>query len=224
MDPLVTRAMPGSPWEKVPTSVSSIDIQVSQNFEDLFLHYPQFLKGLKFATEEPWFLGLQFLILALVALYFRHKRLRAQRAPKGIFSQNFFLFFIFVCLSLAISDFLASFLKNEIGRLKPHVDFYHPSARPALSFPSNHAFNSAALVGLLFFRFQKYRTLVFYRKEISLAFIWVFVLGLSRVALGQHHFLDIFAGWLLGFGWSYLASLGFFRLIGAQKKLNGNNS
>ena len=58
------------------------------------------------------------------------------------------------------------------------------------SFPSGHASRAAALVGVLLPVLPTLGAFV--------AVLWVFAIGLGRVALGRHYLGDVLAGWALG--------------------------
>ncbi len=96
-------------------------------------------------------------------------------------------------------------LKNVFYRRRPYMDHetiqclkpVEPSAdimditEQGFSFPSGHSANSAVAYGSLA-RF-------FHKKWITvLAFVLPLLVGISRVALGNHYPTDVLCGWLLG--------------------------
>jgi membrane-associated phospholipid phosphatase len=226
LNPLETRSLPGTLWEKVPSLISQTDIQLSQSLEDSFDKNSWFWQKIHFFTEEPWAIGLQVFIFLIFGICLRafykqkpSERNHLREVLKNTFSPDFIFFIFFLIVVLAASDALSSFFKIQVGRLKPHVDFYNPSARPALSFPSNHAVNCAALVGLFFFTYRKLNILSQRRLSLFFGFGFLFLVGLSRVVLGEHHILDILGGWLFGFFWAYACTLLFFYLVVRLRRL-----
>lgn len=104
-----------------------------------------------------------------------------------------------IIVAMSLSDLLGyRVLKPLFGRLRPaHPDFLIEGARyligykRSLSFPSNHAMNSFALVSVL---------ILLHPRQTG----WfVFVAGsvaFSRVYVGVHYPLDIFVGAIIGSG------------------------
>jgi undecaprenyl-diphosphatase len=63
------------------------------------------------------------------------------------------------------------------------------------SFPSGHAFRSIVLVTSLLFALPTRLS----RRAMAGLVVVVFLIGVSRVYLGEHHPTDVVAGWLAGF-------------------------
>lgn len=103
------------------------------------------------------------------------------------------LFALALLPALALTNEACDLLKVWTGRERPCVALNIEALTGKLvsgSFPSAHAANMAALVGLLFAVMDK---------RWGLAFLWLpFVVGLSRVYVGVHYPLDVFGGWLIG--------------------------
>jgi len=184
-DPLETRSLPGRIWETVPESIKDVDQALQESFVSIGSRFPEFLKTIKFLTESPWSIA-TFLV---VLIFFLLKGLRSE-APLRL--RLYFLLYSGTWLGL--SDLMSSQLKILFGRLKPHVDFYNPNYLPALSLPSNHSFNSAMLFALALGT-GKLRS----KGAIIAGFLLCFFIGSSRVFVGQHYPIDIFAGWTFGF-------------------------
>lgn len=184
--PLETRSLPGHPWERVPTFVKDIDENLRRKIIDLLS--PEDLSWLKWLIEHPLPITIFFVLVLGLFAFIQKKKL-----PRGKAGISLFLFFL---VSLGISDFLSYQLKILIGRLKPHVTYYNanPDFLPALSLPSNHAFNTSCLFFLLWLLPGKKNFLFF--SLLAAAVLWI---GLTRILLGQHYPLDIFSGWVGGF-------------------------
>ena len=98
-----------------------------------------------------------------------------------------------VCLILVLvvlfADNLNSYiLKPFFGRERPLVMLGISSSK-TFSFPSNHAVNSFAIASVLSW---------YYRKLSIIWFLVAFIVGFSRVYVGQHFPLDIAAAIFVG--------------------------
>jgi undecaprenyl-diphosphatase len=110
------------------------------------------------------------------------------------------LVLVLVLMVVAILDPFSHFvLKPYFERLRPckvsgMESRYILGCGGWYSFPSNHAVNSAATVAVvwMFNGFQKTKIL----------FVCAFLVGFSRIYLGVHYPLDIFAGFLIGFSFA----------------------
>lgn len=100
---------------------------------------------------------------------------------------------------------VSTLLKEVIGRARP--DIVEPVARTfTASFPSGHAFLAAVtylciagFVGLASGR-EDIR-----RLSVTLAWVMLLLVGLSRIYLGVHWPTDVLGGWALGVAWSSIA-------------------
>jgi membrane-associated phospholipid phosphatase len=216
MDPLKTRSLPGKIWAKVPTDIADFDEKLSEFLELTSANDSLLKTSLRFFTETP--LGIVITIFGFLVVYFFLSAPQANRLEqlKKYIKSLFLLGF-----GLGLSDYSGSFLKMQFGRLKPHVNFYNPNAIPALSFPSNHAMNTAFFA--VFFYFLHTKILSdnpknFRKWKISLSFYFIFI-AYSRVALGEHHVLDVLFGGLCGY---ILATI--IKLILSFKLRNNLNS
>lgn len=104
-------------------------------------------------------------------------------------------------LSNTLGMRLNAALKVFFGRERP--DPFDPSdLPPSLAYPSGHAFGA-----LIFFFLLVYTARVLWpkhplKKPASLAaFVLIFLIGLSRVALGVHWTTDVIGGYLEGAFW-----------------------
>lgn len=195
MDPLETRSMPDGLWRHFPEWIKSADIALQQEMEwgpgpwrDRLIWFTADPQGIAFS--------LGVLAAAIAATWlFRRRRLAAPAIARDFAKLvgRALLAIPFV----ALSDLVSSRLKLFIGRLKPHVNFYNPAVVPALSLPSNHAFNSACALALLWFSLPPESRRA-WRFAFAIATAVLACVGVSRVWFGQHYPLDVLAGWILG--------------------------
>lgn len=195
MDPLETRSMPDGLWQRVPEWIKSTDIALQQRME---WGPGPWRDRLIWLTADPQGIALSLgaLAVAIAATWiFRRRRLSGRELARDFakLAGRALLAVPFV----ALSDLASSRVKLLIGRLKPHVNFYNPAVVPALSLPSNHAFNSAFALALLWFSLPRES-----RRAWGFAFVIAAIVlacvGVSRVWFGQHYPLDVLAGWILG--------------------------
>ncbi len=99
-------------------------------------------------------------------------------------------------LLVALTDSLSyRILKPNVGRKRPCIELKDirtvDSCGGEFGFPSNHSANALALASFLHFYFR--------RKWLTLGLgVFAIFIGLSRVYLGAHYPLDVFAGYILG--------------------------
>ncbi|MCS7273036.1 MAG: phosphatase PAP2 family protein [Fimbriimonadales bacterium] len=107
---------------------------------------------------------------------------------------------------LALTNETCDLLKAWIGRERPCVALPIDALTGDLtsgSFPSAHAANMSALVGVA--------TAVWGRRAFW-ALAWLpFLVGLSRVYIGVHYPSDVLGGWMLGwlYGWGIVSLAGW---------------
>ena len=192
-DPLVTRSQPEGLWQLVPLRLHSWDMQVQDEWaasiDQLATPWRQFI----WLTEKPQGIACMLLIIFTLILLSQRAEWPAWRAR---WREKCFLVLAFIALA-GLSDLLSNGLKKVVGRLKPHVIWWHPESMPALSFPSSHAFNSS----LLFFALLTFWTSAQRARHQSLLVLFglfVVIIGLTRVLFNQHYPLDVLGGWGLG--------------------------
>ena len=99
-------------------------------------------------------------------------------------------------------------LKALVGRLRPVVDVPVATA-PGNSFPSGHALGSTIVYGALLLVFLPAIAAGWRKLFIAVPVTVVFLIGLSRIALGVHFLSDVVAGWLLGAAWLGVTAYAF---------------
>lgn len=117
---------------------------------------------------------------------------------------RFFLFFIFILLSVLLADRGSVLIKNTVDRLRPchepdlegMVYMVREKCGGLYSFVSSHASNSfnVAFISLLYVR----------RKWFSVSMIiWALIIGYTRIYCGVHYPGDVLFGSLYGMfvGW-----------------------
>ena len=120
---------------------------------------------------------------------------------------------IFFLVALISGEVIKELLKFLIHRPRPDIRF---SLIPenGYAFPSGHAVMSVIFYGIIsYFIYKVCKKL--WQKLIVLFtfFIFIFLVGFSRIYLGIHWTSDIIAGWLIGF-----SILVFFIIVFGQLK------
>ncbi len=114
--------------------------------------------------------------------------------------------------TLMVANELCDWLKAWVGRVRPCVALPIEPLTGRLSspsFPSAHAANTAALVGLAG---------VVGGWRVALSLLWLpLLVGLSRVYVGVHYPSDVVGGWMIG--WAVGAGVGWlWRWITARRE------
>ncbi|MGR6318152.1 phosphatase PAP2 family protein [Micromonospora soli] len=99
-------------------------------------------------------------------------------------------------------------LKALVGRLRPVVDVPITHA-PGNSFPSGHALGSFVAYGALLLVFLPAMAPRWRKPAIAIVALLVFLIGLTRIALGVHFVSDVLGGWLLGAIWLAVSAYAF---------------
>ncbi|MGO4405738.1 phosphatase PAP2 family protein [Bosea sp. RAF48] len=108
-------------------------------------------------------------------------------------------------VSLLAALLVSNGLKIAIGRPRPDI-VAHAALTFTASFPSGHAFLSAVtLLSIAGFVGLASRRDDIKRLCVSLAWVMIVLIGLSRVYLGVHWPTDVIGGWCLGVAWSSTA-------------------
>ena len=88
-------------------------------------------------------------------------------------------------------------LKEIVGRSRPDM-WPLPESISQYGFPSGHAANTAALVGIVLMILRGRRVLVI---GTAVGAVVLVVAGLAQLVLGRHYPSDLLAGWLLALAW-----------------------
>ena len=102
-------------------------------------------------------------------------------------------------VTVAVAGVTGFVLKLIVARSRPSLP--DPvTAAPGSSFPSGHALNSMAIIGVLVLLVlptvpRRWRPFIWAGAGATVALV-----GFARVALGVHYVSDVLAGWLIGAG------------------------
>lgn len=138
----------------------------------------------------------------------------AKGKPGVVIFALFFLSFWSVALPLARNIGLSLLFSVAAGSLlKRIVRRERPQESPLVieedySFPSAHAFSSAALYGAVALNAVAFGV-VLGAVIAALAVVFFLMIGLSRVYLGVHYPSDVVGGWALGLFFALLVALVF---------------
>lgn len=117
------------------------------------------------------------------------------------------LFALWLIPLLGVSNEISDLLKGWVGRSRPGVELAIQPLVGSLtsgSFPSAHAMNTAAVLGL---------ALVFFGRRAWGWLGWLpLLVGFSRVYVGVHYPLDVIAGWAIGGVMGFGGGWGFKRV------------
>lgn len=105
--------------------------------------------------------------------------------------------------SCGLSSLSILILKNIYKRERPLLSVY---LEDSFSFPSGHSVMAVALYGfIIYFFILNARKSSTKKILFLLGFIFIFLIGLSRLYLGVHYFSDIIGGFLIGLIWLILS-------------------
>ena len=103
---------------------------------------------------------------------------------------------IFLNVSLFSAWWIMSLLKNVFERSRPAGEALTIAA--GFSLPSGHAMLSMAFYGFLACLLLRQKNSSRARWGAILLFIWVFLIGFSRIYLNVHYLSDVLAGFIFG--------------------------
>ena len=106
---------------------------------------------------------------------------------------------------IALGGVLMMFLLKQLfNRARPLVPLLEPVQ--GLSFPSGHALMSMSFYGLLIFLvWENVRNVVWKWLLTFLLFVFILLIGFSRIYLRLHYFSDVMAGFAAGIIWLSLS-------------------
>ncbi len=186
-----------------------------------FLLFTSFLGSLWVAISAVYPLAVLLIILALIKFWRKNQRdetLLAILLGSGVVLTTFLKRLIHrPCPPLKIlraQPTFSSFINSSLGKT-----FFPPKTPADYCWPSGHTLTYTILFGGIVLLIQ-YNLLprYFWSKLIYwLSLFFLFTIGLSRVFLGQHWFLDVIGGYLIGFGWLALVMSWFFQKKGKDE-------
>lgn len=159
------------------------DTLITNSLRTLALENPSILQGAELITNYGNYLYyILFICLFIYGTVKREKRYRK-------------IGFIYLGVQIIASIVITELLKISIGRPRPGYGYAHHffSGRSIFkSFPSGHTADAFSSAGVMWGFLSSY-VLSF------LSFFFSFLVGLSRIFVGEHYFLDVLAGMALGF-------------------------
>lgn len=186
----------GKLWGKIPEGWIQWDIHLQNKISSLVSQNSEIWQKIENLTENPLGMTLLGILVISFVLYVQKKYLKnSWRSKKTL------LFILFLGVGVGVNDFFSNQLKHLFGRAKPFVQDVSPGSRFPLSFPSNHASNTAFLMMAIFF------LLLYKRNEIPnrlktfyviVSSLFVLVIAFSRVFFGEHFPLDVLCGMAWG--------------------------
>ena len=159
------------------------DINLTSSLRNFSLNHPDFIKVINFITKYGNYLYyFLFTGFFLYGVFKKEKKL----VKIGV---------IYFVLQIVISVLFTTFIKNAIGRPRPGYGYTHHFFTGRYiyeSFPSGHAVDASCSAGVLWSFLSSY--------SLSFSsFLFSLLIGLSRIFIGAHYFLDVLAGMVLGF-------------------------
>lgn len=148
------------------------------------LHEPTLLLFSLYLSALGEVENISLLCIALIAIWYYKKCERSST---------------FLLLAFSFTFVSCTFVKIFIHYPRPsHVVTF----LSAYSFPSGHVALTSMLSYVLFERLVTYHTL-----NRFIFFLFIFIMALSRIYLGAHWILDVYAGWMIGTMGYYFAQV-----------------
>ena len=185
---LADRAKAGGLWHQVPDALVAwdqrvFDALVSRDHDSPLHHFAD-----QMAHHWPGIVLLVGVLLALGVIKSRNGTSAKRLAGE----------LVGFLIILGIGNVLSDELKALFARLKPHISHDIPGVKQPLSFPSNHSFNTATILGFALLNLRPLRSRGVRRAAIVLlTLVWAFT-AWTRVYLGEHFPLDVIAGFFFG--------------------------
>lgn len=114
-------------------------------------------------------------------------------AAFGFEQQEIATAYIVGLIALAIG----SALKFALRRPRPDTPYALNMKQRTFSFPSGHSYGAGIVYGLMSFLALELFIAPWGALLTACLMLLIFLIGLSRIYLGAHYFLDVIAGWLL---------------------------
>lgn len=159
------------------------------------IHAPLGIKCLNLVTYSGS--SVAFLILTLFISFYLLSKQKIYEA-------------IFLNVSLFAAWWIMGFLKNVFERSRPAGEAL--TIASGFSLPSGHAMVSMAFYGFLAGLLLRQKNSSRARWGAALLFIWVLLIGFSRIYLNVHYLSDVLAGFIFGFICMILSLAGMDRV------------
>ena len=174
-------------------SLTDLDLSAAEGLHDVVVESPELVVALEivsFFGSPPWF----YLLLGGSAVYLWFKKRRRLVA--------------FIVVTGLLGGLVDTAVKVWVNRPRPI--FPDPVATaPENSFPSGHTMTSTIGYGILLLVFLPLIPRKWRIPLVVAAFLLVFLIGFSRLALGVHYITDVVGGFVLGLAWLAAATAAF---------------
>jgi undecaprenyl-diphosphatase len=105
---------------------------------------------------------------------------------------------VLLVVTVAFGVFAGEVVKLVVARARPALEWARVPLPETFSFPSTHALASALFFGAIAFLVLTEAGSIRSRRLVAIAStVVVLLVGMSRVYLGVHYFVDVLGGWFL---------------------------
>ena len=173
--------------------LTETDTQVAESLHDIVRDSPILVAAAKvvsFLGVPAWF----YLIIGGSALYFWRKGRRRIA--------------VYLVVTNLVGGALDTIVKLAVNRPRPELE--EPIVEAfGKSFPSGHTMATTVGYGTLLLVFMPLIPRRWRVPTVAAYFVWVCLMGLSRLSLGVHYVSDVVGGFVLGLAWLLVGTAAF---------------